>query len=378
MGFTAQGWASRAIGAQRVLGEVTGSEWAQKVTDTVLRASLLSPWTEAGRWAFQTEMLGFISAQAGKAFRDLPDALRNSFQRHGLTPDDWNLIRSTPMWRDPETGASFIRAEDVASFAAGRERVEAANKLQAAILVESKFAIVETTQRVRAFLTAGQPAGTFWGEVMRNSALFKGFPVTVLNLHMRRLMAQRGITSKAEYAAWLFLGTTVIGALGEQLSQVSKGRDPLNMEDPKFWAKSAMRGGGIGLFGDFLFADQNRYGGGIVNSLAGPVLGSQVPAAIKLTLGNIQELFVEGETRNAGRELSRFIEANAPGRSLWYARLAFERLIFDELEAAIDPNAARSFRRIEQGARRDYGQRFWWRPGTTLPRRGPDLGAVGG
>ncbi len=28
------------------------------------------------------------------------------------------------------------------------------------------------------------------------------------------------------------------------------------------------------------------------------------------------------------------------------------------------------------GARRDYGQRFWWRPGTALPRRGPDLGAV--
>ncbi len=40
--------------------------------------------------------------------------------------------------------------------------------------------------------------------------------------------------------------------------------------------------------------------------------------------------------------------------------------------------AAKSFRRIEQGARRDYGQRFWWRPGTVLPRRGPDLGAVGG
>ena len=204
------------------------------------------------------------------------------------------------------------------------------------------------------------------------------FPITVLQLHMQRLIAQRGITSKAQYAAWLFLGTTVVGALGEQLSQISKGRDPLNMEDPKFWAKSAMRGGGIGLFGDFLFADQNRYGGGIVNSLAGPVLGSQVPAALKLTLGNIQELAAEGEARNAGRELSRFVEANLPGRSLWYGRLAMERLIFDELEAAIDPNASKSFRLIEQGARRDYRQRFWWRPGTTLPRRGPDLGATGG
>ena len=65
-----------------------------------------------------------------------------------------------------------------------------------------------------------------------------------------------------------------------------------------------------------------------------------------------------------------------PGRSLWYARLAMERLIFDQLEAAIDPNAAQSFRRIEQGARRDYGQRFFWKPGKTPPERGPDLGAA--
>ena len=32
---------------------------------------------------------------------------------------------------------------------------------------------------------------------------------------------------------------------------------------------------------------------------------------------------------------------------MWYGRLALERLIIDELEAAIDPNAAKSFRMIE-------------------------------
>ena len=76
-----------------------------------------------------------------------------------------------------------------------------------------------------AVLTAAQQAGTLWGEIMRNVTFFKGFPVTVLQLHMRRLMAQRGLSRKAEYAAWLFLGTTVIGALGEQLIQISKGLD---------------------------------------------------------------------------------------------------------------------------------------------------------
>ena len=73
--------------------------------------------------------------------------------------------------------------------------------------------------------------------------------------------------------------------------------------------------------------------------------------------------------KNPGREISRFIEANLPGRSLWYSRLAMERLIFDELEAAIDPKAAKSFRMIEQRARRDYEQRLYWRPSSLVRRQ---------
>ncbi len=46
--------------------------------------------------------------------------------------------------------------------------------------------------------------------------------------------------------------------------------------------------------------------------------------------------------------------------------------MFDELEAAIDPNAARSFRMIEKRARRDYKQQFFSRPGRGLPQRAPD------
>ena len=55
-----------------------------------------------------------------------------------------------------------------------------------------------------------------------------------------------------------------------------------------------------------------------------------------------------------------------------------ERLIFDELERMADPDAAARFRRIEQRAKRETGQRFFWRPGRGLPEHGPDLGAAVG
>jgi hypothetical protein len=85
LSFGAQGWSSRAIGAQRIMGEVTGPEITERVSDTVLRASFLSPWTEAGRYAFQIEMLSHITASANKTYDQLDDALKGSFQRHSIT-----------------------------------------------------------------------------------------------------------------------------------------------------------------------------------------------------------------------------------------------------------------------------------------------------
>ncbi len=64
-----------------------------------------------------------------------------------------------------------------------------------------------------------------------------------------------------------------------------------------------------------------------------------------------------------------------PGRSLWYARLAMERLIFDEMQKMIDPTANAAFRRIERRALRERGQSFFSPPGSGFPpERGPKLG----
>ena len=77
----------------------------------------------------------------------------------------------------------------------------------------------------------------------------------------------------------------------------------------------------------------------MIATLAGPVLGGQIPNLFGLTVGNLQDVVADNKT-NAGRELSRFIRQNAPGHSLWYGRLVMERLIFDELDWALDLSRA--------------------------------------
>lgn len=392
LGFGAQGWASMAIAQERYLGEVIGPEWSKRLADSILRLSFLSPWTQAGRWGFMTEMAGFITDQVGKRFSGLPEPLQRSFARHGISPAEWDLIRATPLWRDPATGAEFLRHQDVigrldpasGDTALFTRHFEAANKLQAAILTEAEFAVPSAPVQVRAALTGGTQAGTFWGEVLRSTTLFKTFPVTAIYLHLARAIGLQGGMAKGTYIAHLVIGTAVMGALGEQLSQISKGRDPLTMDGSteagrKFWLQALARGGGLGIFGDFLFSDVNRFGGGIGNTLLGPVLGTQLDQATRLTVGNLQELIKEGEARGAGRELIRFTQLMTPGRSLWYAGLAMERLIFDQMQMMIDPKAAGAFRRVEKRTLRERGQRFFSPPGSGFPpERGPDLGAAFG
>ena len=99
-------------------------------------------------------------------------------------------------------------------------------------------------------------------------------------------------------------------------------------------------------------------------------------AGAKFSAGNIGELIKSGEATNVVPELRRFADGLLPGRSLWYGRLAFERLIEDEIEMALDKNAASRFRRIEKRARKDFDQKFWSRPGRGLPQRAPDLSAA--
>lgn len=147
------------------------------------------------------------------------------------------------------------------------------------------------------------------------------------------------------------------------------------MDNAKFWAAAFTQGGGAGIYGDFLFSDVNRFGSGLVSTFIGPT-ANLIDDTAKLTLGNAQQ-FVRGEEMNLTSDMIRFAGSYAPGIQLWYSRLAFERHVIDQLEQLADPAAAnRRYRRIQQRARRDVGQEYWWRQGDRTPDRAPDLANI--
>lgn len=385
-GFGAESAAQALVVNNRYYGEVIGPEKTRRLSDIVLRASFLTPWTDSMKVANHVGLAGAVTEDAGKAFAELSAARKRMLSRYRIGAAEWNEIRTTSVWTDPETGATFIRPQDIITQdrlgVEGRDFTrDVANRYSTMILTEADFGVPTVSGRTRRALLAGQRPGTIGGEIVASTLQFKSFPVNLTMITLERMIRDTGSPySKWKWAASMVVAGTVLGALSEQLRQIAAGRDPFDMTTGKFWGQAALRGGGLGIYGDFLFTDVNRYGSTLGSLATGPLASAVIKPGVQLTLGNLQELATEGEAKHAGREMQRFVEGLMPGRNLWYGRLVLDRMVFDNLAKAIDPEYADRFRRIERRARKEYGQGYFSRPGRgVIPQRAPDLeAALGG
>ena len=214
------------------------------------------------------------------------------------------------------------------------------------------------------------------GELTRTVAMYKSFPVLMITKQLYRGAAQHGLGSKTAYIAQLSIGLMVMGAIALQAKEIARGKNPRDMTEPKFWAAAHLQGGGLGIFGDFLHSEQSRFGSSFTKTLAGPGFGL-IDDLTKLSLGNIQEL-LSGKDTNISADMIQFLRRYTPGTSIWYLRALYERTILDQLQKLADPKAYKRFRNQMKSRRRDYGQEYWWKPGSVTPESAPDLTAAGG
>ncbi len=352
----------------------TGSAWSRRIQDTVMRASLMTPHTRAARNAFHAEFMSVLARESGKSFDDL--SIKPMLERHGITAAEWDVMRQVTHF--DHRGAKFIRPDDVLNSGLvrnDREAMKLADKFMVAMIDEGKMAVPDTTIAASAFLRGKSRPGTFSGEVLNSVAMFKNFAVTVMNTHGRRAMIEGTENGKWGYMAGMAVGLTAVGALTVQLRQITQGKDARSMDptkNPLFWVDAMLAGGGLGIWGDFVFSDQNRYGGSPVETLAGPVTGL-AGAALKLTTGNVREA-IAGKNTNLPSEIVDFARRNTPGTSLWYARLILQRMAWDQMQKAADPKAYSKWRSQETKAAKEHaGQRFFWRPGDFSPSRAPSV-----
>ncbi len=354
----------------RYVGTLGGPEWASYLADRVLTYSGLTPWTQAARHAYGLAFQAETALNVGKAFDQLPEAFAKTFRRYGITGREWDLLRKAPLHE-----GRILRPQEIAD----RIDPRLAERYLEMILQDTEFAVPNSSHRAKtALLDVNQP-GTLHGEFIRSFAQFKSFGAVVMILHGLRIhnMFASGQKAKgAAYTAGIVASTALLGAISVQLKQIAAGRDPQDMTPPSFWGAALLQGGGLGIYGDFLFADLNRFGGGFASTIAGPIV-QRANDFWNLTAGNVVQL-ASGEKTHFGRELVRFARGNIPGGNIWYLKLAFERNVLDQLQRAVDPEADAAFRRRQQDWMRNTGQEFFWAPGETSPSRGPDWSNAAG
>ena len=347
LGLIADAWVGRAHAANRYV-DTYGTGASTKIAEGVMRASLLAPWTDAGRKAFGMEFASMLADNFGKTADQLDPNLLRAFDSYGITPDDWNVFRNqTPLDFD---GGKFADMTQ-----------DAGKKFHQMVMSETDFAVPTPDARVRAITTGGLGKASIEGQAWRSAMMLKSFPITIATTHFYRAAYQATLGEKLGYLGTLVATTTVLGGIALQAKDISSGKEPRPV-DPKFIAASFQQGGGLGIFGDFIFSDVNRFGGGITETLTGPT-GQLIDTTVKFTLGNVREA-ISGEETNVLGEGVKLVKRYTP--DIWQTTL-FKNAIFDQIEQMADPEAARRYNRIIRKRRREYNQDYWWKPGQPLP-----------
>jgi len=341
-----------------------------RAAEFIMRAQGLSIHTQAMRDGFGMIMQGHFADVAGNAFDKLSAIDRRTLGRYGITADDWELLRTKTLDRR-SNGVAFMDPARLAREGTPQEQ-EAALKMIGAIAAEQRFAVPEGNAVTRALVLGATRPGTVEGEFLRAAWQYKGFPLAVTIMHGFRMMDTladaNGQWFRGSYAAGMMVMLTSLGALTLQLKNIAGGKDPEPMDTAKFWARAAAQGGVGGIVTDMAkqgFAAQSATD---VARLLSPTAGFAWDLQ-QLTLGQLGQRF-DGKEPKFSRDAVNFAGKYTP--DVWYTRLAMDRLVWDTLQKAADPDAAGTFARIEERARKDQNTRFWWRPGSTSPRA-PDL-----
>lgn len=377
LGLIAEEWSTIAASQMRYTGEVVSGSWSRSLADGVLRVSGLSAWTQAGRWAFGMEFMAHLADHSGKSFEALPDVMRRALTRYAISPDDWNIIRATPHYKADAGG--FLRPDDIVSR--GDLDPQAADDLATKLLdmihSETEFAVPSTSVVGKAAIISDARPGTFAGEFLRSTLMYKNFAVTLMHTHLMRGATQAGAWNKFKYFSSLMVHTTLMGALVIQLKDIARGKDPRPMADddvgvsPKFLTAAMMQGGGLGLFGDFLFSGSDRFGHSKAVAAAGPMAGF-LSDTFDLLAGNATDA-MKGEKTNFGRDAVKYAGRYTPGASLWYLRYMIERGLLDTVQGMVDDGAEKSFAARRQSWGREQAADYFSPPGSgVVPQRGPD------
>ena len=367
-GFVFDETISTVYSAERFSGLNTyAAPISRRIGDVTLRASGLNRHTNAARATAQLEQMGMLVEYADKQFSELP--FRKVFDRYGITEADWNAVRKMQPTSPDGGNATFIRPIDILSTDL-KNKDELYRKFFGFVDQESRYMVPASTVEASIVAKGVTRPDTLAGLILHSFAMYKNYPLSFAMTYGRLALAQPDKLTRVGFIASMALGMTLVGATGVQIRELTKGRTPLPMDDPKFWAKAFVSGGAAGILGDFLYSGTTEYGRGPAAQAGGPVVGF-ASDAVNLTFGTGFKWAAQADAGDpfnanlAARSLE-FAKRYAPGSSMWWGRLALEREMWDRLQEMVDPKMRQKWRAKVRKQNEEFGNTYWSAPGQGL------------
>jgi hypothetical protein len=343
------------------------------VQDRVLAAGHTEIWSRARLAGYQEGTMMKLAQQASLPLSELEHNTQKMLRNYGISAEDWDHIRMD------EKGTPRLERIDPFDVyqgleARGMNGAHLAERYMGMLMHDAMYSQHLNPLKVSAWV-AQHGRGTLQSEFLRGMAQFKTFVGWYAAMWGGKFAAEadeEGRLKGATEAFSFFAGLTIFGVFTMQMKAILSGKDPEPLTSPDTWLRGVFQGGGFGVYGDFLHASENRFGGGVASTLAGPqaALGEDV---LRVTWGDFAK-HLDGEKTNVGREAVRALKNYVPGSNLWYLRAGYERVFLDNLQRFVDPQARDAFRKRIMDRERKEHSGYWWRPGEMAPERAPDFG----
>jgi len=353
-------------------GDMTGK--FASLSNKFYQLNALNWWVSNLKSAMTVGVARLYGMKRSLTFDKLSAREQNILTMYGIDNGKWNMLRSISALE--ADGKTYITAEKIDEISIesidsylGRKvsKREADNFRQDLhisyrnlLLDRAMHGTPEPDAAVRADLNRGWKRGTVEGELMRFFTQFKSFPVAIYQKVIGREL--RGYNpanesvgrNRATGLASMVIFGTMMGYLSMTVKDLLKGKSPRDMNKLENWGAAFVQGGGMGIYGDFLYSElKNGYGGSLQETAMGPAF-----ADLSKFIASFTHL-INGDMKKFGKSNYSILEGNTPFLNLFYTKAAYDYLIGYHIKEFLDPGY---FRRMRRKAYKNQGSKYFLTP----------------
>jgi len=350
----------------------------------------LEQFTNAMKRGHITGEATWLGEMSAKPFKDIEIGTQRALDGVGIGEAEFDILRqAVKEIHGDELDFKVIAPEEVLALAddvftpylksknepvnsvnIDRLRERLSDSLSAYYHVQSTSAVVEPTGRIQSAMTMGTSDGTALGVALRTALQFKSHPISMFEQRLVRdvqlrtgkraglnkdTLGMSGLKAWGPAMGFYLAQSSLFGYGAMTMKDLAKGNKPRDPRDPRTFMAAMLQGGGIGIYGDFIFGDmKNRFGGGVFSTLLGPTYGTLNQMGD--IVGRTKENVFSGGKHNVMSSIINLVQQNTPFANIPYIKLTVDFLFMEALKENFNPG---QYTRKQVSKMKRTGQQSW-------------------